>query len=1013
VRIVSSDTNTDRGDEPGRNLESGLGEPRVSGSEPAGVMEAAPTAVEYRILGPIEVERAGRVAQLRGRGPRVLLCTLLLNRNRAVSVDRLIEALWGESAPPTATKTVQVYVSQLRKAMAALGGAAEQQLETHGHGYLLRVEAGELDADRFQALVEQGRELRAGGDSEAAATRLEEALALWRGPALADLAYEEAAREEIARLDELRIAALEERIDADLDCGCHTELVPELQGVNTYADARRALSEELGIEPGTELRDLERRMLAHDPTLAPPRRARRAASGGGVRRRWLLLAGAALVLAAAVAAAAVELTSGGTQPGIAALAGDSVGLIDPASGRIVGQFPLGATPSQVVAGEQAMWTANTDQSIVARVDLATGHVRRTGAPTPTGLALGAGSLWVSSATPLGSSGSYAIRLLRIDPSTLKQQAPPIVLAARTQWTGGRTPILVTAGRVWAAAGPGKLIGIDPASGRIRIVRIVDRRFGAVSLTGIAALNGAIWAMTDGRSVVRIDPRSGAVTRIAELSVVSFGTMTAGAGSLWVTDPGYGRVWRVDPQPPYSRHDIITGLDASDIAFGDGAAWVTGAVDGTLTRIDPANEHLRRFSVGNTPGAVTVSAAGVLVSAVGGSETAGAAGSAAPASGAVAADSCGRVISGGAARPRYLIVADLALDPADAIWTQRMAQAVEYELRAHHFSAGRYSLGLQVCDDSSANGCTANPKAYAATPAVIGVIGPNYSGCAFGEIPVLSRAGLAMVAPTPNHPDLTGPTQGFTLYPTGTRNFVRLSFRNDQEGVAAAHLASRLGVHRVYVYLDDPKGGSGADMAQPFARTARRLGIHVIGPDSPTGGFRRLARSLKARGVDGVFLAAVAPDPPLTVALRAGLGRSVPLIGADTFLPLDPHTRRAERGMYVFGEDVTDPARQLPPAGRAFAAAFDATRPAGASDAWAPAAAQATDVLLTAIARSDGTRASVIHQLFRVRVKDGILGSFAFTPRGDISPATVLVYRVIRGPALTRPFTTITTPAIRG
>ena len=332
MRIVSSDTNTDRGDEPGRNLESGLGEPHVSGSEPAGVIEAAPgIAVEYRILGPIEVGRAGDVAQLRGRGPRVLLCTLLFNRNRAVSVDRLIEALWGESAPPTATKTVQVYVSQLRKAMAALGGAAERQLETHGHGYLLRVESGQVDADRFQALVEQGRELRAAGDAEAAASRLGEALALWRGPALADLAYEEAVREEIARLDELRIAAVEERIDADLDCGRHAELIPELQGlvgqhpsrerlrgqlmlalyrsgrqaeaVNAYADARRALSEELGIEPGAELRDLERRVLAHDPTLAPPRRARLAAAGDGPRRRWLLLAGAVLLLAAAVAAA--------------------------------------------------------------------------------------------------------------------------------------------------------------------------------------------------------------------------------------------------------------------------------------------------------------------------------------------------------------------------------------------------------------------------------------------------------------------------------------------------------------------------------------------------------------------------------------------------------------------------------------------------------------------------------------------------------------------------------------
>jgi branched-chain amino acid transport system substrate-binding protein len=440
-------------------------------------------------------------------------------------------------------------------------------------------------------------------------------------------------------------------------------------------------------------------------------------------------------------------------------------------------------------------------------------------------------------------------------------------------------------------------------------------------------------------------------------------MTAGAGSLWVTDPLYGR-----------------------------------------------------FPVGNTPDAVTVSAAGVLVSAVGGSQAAGAAGGAAPAGGAVAADSCGGVISGGVGRPRYLIVADLALDPGDATYTQRMAQAVAYELRAHHFSAGHYSLGLQVCDNSGTNGCVANPKAYAATPTVIGVIGPNHSDCAGYEIPVLSRAGLAMVAPTPNAPWLTGPIRGVTLYPTGTRNFVRLSFDYNQEGVAAAHLAGRLGLHRVYVYLDDPKGGYGSFMVQPFARAARRLGIHVIGPDSPTGGFRRLARSLKAKGVDGLFLASQKVDPQFIRALRHGLGRSATLIGSDTFLPLAssaPEARQAERGMYVLGEDITDPARQLPPAGRTFADAFGATRPAGTSDPWAPAAAQATDVLLTAIARSDGTRASVIHQLFRVRVRNGILGSFGFTPRGDISPATLLVYRVIQGRALTRPVTTIRVPAAAG
>ena len=296
--------------------------------------------------------------------------------------------------------------------------------------------------------------------SEAAASRLEEALALWRGPALADLAYEEAAREEIARLDELRIAAVEERIDADLDCGRHAELIPELQGlvgqhpsrerlrgqlmlalyrsgrqaeaVNAYADARRALSEELGIEPGAELRDLERRVLAHDPTLAPPRRARLAAAGDGLRRRWLLLAGAALLLAAAVAAAAVELTSGGTQAGIANLAGDSVGLIDPASGRIVGQFPVGTAPTQVVADTTAAWTLNVNDATIARADLTTGASRRTGiGATPVALALGAGSVWVSYATS-GGEGPYGV--VRLDPDTLLPRGRTVLKASQLEWT---------------------------------------------------------------------------------------------------------------------------------------------------------------------------------------------------------------------------------------------------------------------------------------------------------------------------------------------------------------------------------------------------------------------------------------------------------------------------------------------------------------------------------------------------------------------------------------------------
>ena len=283
--------------------------------------------------------------------------------------------------------------------------------------------------------------------------------------------------------------------------------------------------------------------------------------------------------------------------------------------------------------------------------------------------------------------------------------------------------------------------------------------------------------------------------------------------------------------------------------------------------------------------------------------------------------------------------------------------------------------------------------------------------------MLSRAGLAMVAPTPNDPWLTVSTQGFTLYPTGMRNFVRLSFGNDQEGVAAAHLASRLGVHRAYVYLDDPKGFLRRTMAQPFARAARGLGIHVIGPDSPTGGFRRLSRGLKARGVDGVFLAVGRRvTARLIGALRAGLGRSATLIGADTFLPLHLQRRRGLAG---------------PSAGCTYWGRTSQTQPdnchlpAGVRRRLRRHPPSRAKRCLGTRCRPGDRRAPDRDRAIRRHPRIGHPptvssarqkrhpGQLRFTPRGDISPATVLVYRVIRGPPWTRPVRTITTPATGG
>jgi len=254
--------------------------------------------MEFRILGPLEVidEERGRV-RLPGTKTRALLAELLINANRVVSTDRLVEAVWGEDAPETAAKTLQTYVLQLRKAVepGRARGSPGELLLTRESGYLLAVQPEQVDALRFQRLVQEGRHALSASEPDRAALVLAQALALWRGPALSDVADDPFAQLEAVRLEELRVAALEDRIDADLAIGRSGELVPELEHLvarhplrerlwgqlmlalyrsgrqadclRAYQRARSILVEELGIEPGAELRRLEAAALAQDPAL--------------------------------------------------------------------------------------------------------------------------------------------------------------------------------------------------------------------------------------------------------------------------------------------------------------------------------------------------------------------------------------------------------------------------------------------------------------------------------------------------------------------------------------------------------------------------------------------------------------------------------------------------------------------------------------------------------------------------------------------------------------------------
>jgi DNA-binding SARP family transcriptional activator len=243
--------------------------------------------LEYRILGPVEVAGEAGPISLGGQKQRALLGLLLLHAGEAVSADRIVDELWGDHPPKTATTSLQNFVSQLRKLLGP------EALVTKAPGYLLRVDPEQVDARRFERLIADARR----AEPAERTWKLRDALALWRGPPLADLAFESFAQGEIRRLEELRLVALEERINADLEQGQGPELVGEIEALvalqphrerlrghqmlalyragrqaealQAYHDARRALVDELGIEPSPSLQQLYRSILRQESALAP------------------------------------------------------------------------------------------------------------------------------------------------------------------------------------------------------------------------------------------------------------------------------------------------------------------------------------------------------------------------------------------------------------------------------------------------------------------------------------------------------------------------------------------------------------------------------------------------------------------------------------------------------------------------------------------------------------------------------------------------------------------------
>jgi branched-chain amino acid transport system substrate-binding protein len=416
--------------------------------------------------------------------------------------------------------------------------------------------------------------------------------------------------------------------------------------------------------------------------------------------------------------------------------------------------------------------------------------------------------------------------------------------------------------------------------------------------------------------------------------------------------------------------------------------------------------------GVTAGFIAVVAVFALVAAGCGGKKSGGGGNAS----ALPASSCSDIYYEGDGKPQYLIASDLPLQGSGRTQTVQMTEAIKFILKQRDFKAGKYTVGYQSCDDATAQlgkwaseKCSANANAYANNKAVVGVIGTFNSGCAEIEIPVLNRAPdgpVGMVSPANTYVGLTHSGPGTAsgepdkYYPTGKRNYIRIVAADDFQGAADAQLAQQLGLKKVYVLND--KEAYGLGVATDFRNSATKLNIGIAGFAAWNGkasSYEGIATKIKQSGADGVFLGGLVCENggKLIKDLRAGLGPDVKLLSPDGFTPISAVVQGAGQsaeGQYVSVAGL--PNEQLGPTGKKFVKDFGATQSSGQVDPYSAYAAQAADVLLTAIENSDGTRANVAENLFKTDVKDGILGSFKINEQGDTNANPVSIYQIKDG-----------------
>ncbi|MFL6100296.1 MAG: ABC transporter substrate-binding protein [Actinomycetales bacterium] len=603
--------------------------------------------LELCVLGALEVRRGGTPLALGGAQQRAVLAVLLAEAGTTVSLDRVADTLWGEHPPAGFVTSIQTYVFRLRELLepGRARGAPARLLVTEPGGYRLHLDGQLLDAAQFRLLAAAGATALDSGDPAEARRLLDRALALWRGDVLADLEKFEFVEPYAAQLDELRLAALEHRIEAELALGHHAAVLPELrhlvsqhplreglraelmlalyragrqsEALSAYQKLRHLLREELGVDPGSRVANLHLAMLSHDPALditptprpaQPPARPRMSpgpptadiVTGGRPapprRRRPRLLITVVALAAVTLAGTTVAVRLHAKTAAAVALPANSVGEIS-TDGMVTAAVPVGANPLGLKYGAGSLWVANRSDNSVWRLDpKARTVIQRIGVGlSPEALAVTPTDVWVA------NSGGGTVSRINVESMTVTRTI-----------TVGTQPKAIAAGPhdVWVAlSGDDTVRRIDPAT------NLVDDPIPVGGGPDGLAMDGTTLWVANAReaTVLHIDGR----TREEVSSPVHVGAgpreLVVSGNDVWVANQLSTNVSRID-RTTWSSHTIEVGDGPGFLTATRDGIWVSAVYSGRMTRIDPRTERVTAYQLPESPRGVASDGRRVWVAA---------------------------------------------------------------------------------------------------------------------------------------------------------------------------------------------------------------------------------------------------------------------------------------------------------------------------------------------------------------------------------------------------------------